>query len=121
MKLSGFLTIAAFFVGACLCCYQHKQLTDYKSMYERLNGDVQAVFGNERPSEESLANVKDLINSAYETNKENSRLRDETLMLKHHLETMDSDRKEVMSRLIKAHQENRLLQIEIDLLRKTMN
>lgn len=118
MKWNGLLTIVAFIGWACLCGYHHKQHTYYKGMYESLNGDVQLVFGNEQPSEETLANVKELINSAYETNRENYRLREETLMLKHQLETMVSDREEVMSHLIKARQENRLLQTEIAVLRK---
>lgn len=121
MKWNGIIIIVAFIGWACLCGYHHKQHTYYKGMYERLNGDVQCVFGNEQPSEESLANVKELINSAHETNRENHRLREETLLLKHQLETAVSDRKEVMSHLLKARQENRLLQTEIDVLKEKLN
>lgn len=54
MKWNGILIMIAVIGWACLCVYNHKRLTYYKGMYERLNGDVLCIFGNERPSEESF-------------------------------------------------------------------
>lgn len=121
MKWNGILTLLAFVGWACLCGYQHKQLTNYKGMYESLNGDVQVVFGNERPSEESLANVKKTIQAYAEANEKRYEMENELLRLRQAEKHFIEDREYLTISLKNARQQIRLLQTELEVLSKKMD